>query len=378
MTALKGLLVDPSLFTAPYDGALSEGLHANGVEPLWLTRRLRANEEEEIPAAQVRPIFYHFTDGPRRRQGKSWLWLKGMEHVAGLRQATRIARGGFDVVHFQWAVLPRIDVRAIGAIRRHAPVVLTVHDTTPFNGKAVNPLQRDGLDGLMRSVDALIVHTDGGRETLLAQGLEGARIHIVPHGPLKLRGAGNEKPRPGRWRIVMFGRLQDYKGLDVLIEAAGLLDAETRQRIEIVVAGESMIDLAAHRCRVAALGLDDLFDFRPRRLDDDAMTALLRSADTFVFPYRAIEASGVLFLVADLRKWMVASDLGAFREMISDGGNGALVPPGDAARLAGALAASIGREADAGPSAPPGWDMIGGMTREIYERLIHDRGRMAA
>lgn len=378
MTKLKGLLVDPSLFTAPYDGALSEGLEANGVEPLWLTRQLRANEDAEIPAAKVQPIFYPLTDGLRRRQGRPWQWLKGVEHVAGLRRAARIADRGFDIVHFQWAVLPRLDVRAIGAIRRRVPVVLTVHDTTPFNGKAVSRLQRGGLDELMRAVDGLIVHTDGGREALLAQGLDGDRIHVVPHGPLRLRGSGDEGKRPGRWRIVMFGRLQGYKGLDVLIEAAGLLDAEARGRIEIVVAGEAMIDLAPHRARVAALGLDDLFEFRPRRLDDDAMTALLRSADAFVFPYRAIEASGVLFLVADLGKWMVASDLGAFREMISDGGNGALVPPADAAALAAALGGSIGRQAAAGPSAPPDWAAIGGLTRTIYERLIHKHRQVAA
>lgn len=378
MTKLKGLLVDPSLFTAPYDGALSEGLAANGVAPLWLTRRLRANEAAEIPPAQVRPIFYPLTDGPRRRQGKPWQWLKGVEHVAGLRRAARIALGGFDIVHFQWAVLPRLDTRAIAAIRRRVPVLLTVHDTTPFNGKAVSRLQRGGLGDLMRSVDGLIVHTDGGREALLAQGLDARRIHVVPHGPLRLRGAGDEAKRAGRWRIVMFGRLQDYKGLDVLIEAAGLLNAATRARIEIVVAGEAMIDLAPHRARVAALGLDELFDFRPERLDDDAMTALLRSADAFVFPYRAIEASGVLFLVADLGKWMVASDLGAFREMIADGGNGALVPPGDAAALAAALAGSVGRQAAAGPSAPPDWATIGGMTRTIYERLIRDHRQVAA
>ena len=378
MTALNGLLVDPSLFTAPYDGALSEGLEANGVKPVWLTRRLRANEAEEIPAGNVRPIFYGFTDGPRRRLGKPWQLLKGVEHIAGLRRTAQMARRGFDVVHFQWTVLPRIDIHAINEMRRHVPVVLTVHDTTPFNGKAVNRMQVNGLDEVLRTVDALIVHTDAGRETLRAQGIDATRIHVVPHGPLRLRGWGTETRRPGRWRIVMFGRLQDYKGLDVLIEAAGLFDAETRARVEIVIAGEPLTDLSPHRARVAALGLEDLFEFRPHRLDEAAMAALLHSADTFVFPYRAIEASGVLFLVADLGKWMVASDLGSFRDMICDGENGALVEPGDAARLADALRDSIDRETASGPRATPGWAEIGGMTRQIYERLIRDRREMAA
>jgi glycosyltransferase involved in cell wall biosynthesis len=377
MTLLKSLLVDPPLFTAPYDAALSGGLEANGVAPLWLTRQLRAGEAEEIPAARVRPVFYRMTDGARREQGRRLRWLKGIEHVAGLRRTQRIARQGFDVVHFQWAVLPRLDRIAIAAIRRRVPVVLTVHDTTPFNGKAVSHMQRSGLDAVMHAVDAVIVHTEGARETLLAKGLDAGRVRTVPHGPLALHGSAAESRRPGLWRIALFGRLQDYKGLDVLIEAAGLLDAETRARIEIVVAGESMIDLAPLMARAAALGVDAMFDVRPGRLDDDAMAALLRSADAFVFPYRAIEASGVLFLVAHLGAWMIASDLGAFRAMIVPDGNGALVPPGDPAALADALRASIGRRPTVPPPGVPDWPTIGGMTRAIYEEVIHAR-RLAA
>jgi uncharacterized MnhB-related membrane protein len=37
--SLSALLVDPSLFTAPYDAALTEGLVGAGVEPTWSTRR---------------------------------------------------------------------------------------------------------------------------------------------------------------------------------------------------------------------------------------------------------------------------------------------------------------------------------------------------
>lgn len=373
MSILNGLLVDPSLFTAPYDGALTAGLEANGVRPTWLTRRLRADEAEDLPSANVRPIFYGLTDGPRRRQGRPWQVLKGIEHVAGLHRTSRMARQGFDVVHFQWVVVPRLDIRAITGMRRHLPVVLTVHDTTPFNGKAVNRMQVDGLEEVLHLVDALIVHTEAGREALRDKGIEPARIHVVPHGPLHLRGSAAEQRRAGLWRIVMFGKLQDYKGLDVLIEAAGLLDPETRSRIEIVIAGEPMIDLAPHMARAAALGLQDVFEFRPRRLDDDAMAALLHSADSFVFPYRAIESSGVLFLVAGLGKWLVASDLGSFSTMIAEGENGSLVEAGNPEGLAAALRGSIGRTATGSRPVAPDWAEIGGMTRLVYERVIRDR-----
>ncbi|MGL1241035.1 hypothetical protein ACSTKS_23365, partial [Vibrio parahaemolyticus] len=46
--ALRVLMVDPSLFTAPYDAALSGGLAQAGVRADWATRALRPGEEAEL------------------------------------------------------------------------------------------------------------------------------------------------------------------------------------------------------------------------------------------------------------------------------------------------------------------------------------------
>lgn len=382
MAGPRVLLVDPVLFTAPYDAALTQGLGACGVVAHWATRALRPDEEPELPPAQVTALFYRMSDGPRRPTTAALLnrLVKGVEHAIGLEALVRLARrGGFDLVHFQWSVLPQLDGKAMARIRAERPVVLTVHDLVPFNGKNVSRLQRSGFSTLLRSVDHLIVHTDGARRTLIDDGIAPDRVSVIPHGMLPLRAAPDVTPkRGGRWQIVMFGRLQSYKGLDVLVEAAGRLAPAVRGRIEIVVAGEPMVPLDALRGRVAELCLEPVFRFEPRRFDEREMAALLTGADCFVFPYRAIEASGVLHLVAHLGKWIVASDLGAFRGMIgADGRHGRLTPPGDVEALARALADSIGR-APAGPLGEdvPDWAAIGAMTRDVYEAAIarHARG----
>ena len=366
------LLVDPSLFTAPYDAALSTGLEAAGIEPRWAVRGLRAGEEDDLGAIRSRPIFYPLTDGRRRRAGGGWRLLKGAEHVVGMYRLLGLLRSArFDLVHFQWTVLPPVDLRALRRIRAFCPVVLTVHDTTPFNGKAVSRLQRDGFARVLDAADRLIVHTAGGREMLAAAGHDPARIAVIPHGLLARPGAGGATPAEGerRWRIVQLGRVQDYKGVDLLVEALGRLDADARARLSVVVAGEPMIDVAPLLARARALGLSrDLIEFRFRRQSQGEMGALLHQADAFVFPYRAIEASGVLFLVASARKWVVASDLGAFSEVVGrDGTAGCLVPPGDPSALAAALAASVGRRPSRDLVAGiPDWPTIGRMTRDTY------------
>jgi glycosyltransferase involved in cell wall biosynthesis len=377
------LLVDPSLFTAPYDAALSRGLMANGVRPRWATRALRTGEEAVIEISQHLSLFYGWTDGPNRREGSGFRVLKGIEHAAALRQLVRISEA-VDLVHFQWTLLPKLDVRAIRAIRRHCPVVLTVHDTTPYNGKAVSTLQTAGLRAVFAAVDRIIVHTPGAQEALVNAGVPRNRVEVVPHGLLPLPPAGQKTYDDGRWQIVQFGKIQHYKGVDLLIEALGHLDKQSRSQLHVIVAGEPHIPMEPLYARARALDLDDVLIFRPTRHSEAEMADLLSNADAFVFPYRAIEASGVLSLVAGAGKWLIASDLGAFADAIGhDGAAGTLVTPENPAALAEAMIASIGRKPSRSiASGVPDWTEIGRMTIDVYNTANADwraqRPRIAA
>jgi hypothetical protein len=110
------------------------------------------------------------------------------------------------------------------------------------------------------------------------------------------------------------------------------------------------------------------------------MASLLRSADAFLFPYRSIEASGVLHLIAELDRWIIASDVGAFRNLIDEpAGVGALVPAGNPAALATAIMDSVGKSPKARPGQDiPDWTAIGATTRTIYDRLIGRRQDLPA
>ena len=363
------LLVDPSLFTAPYDTALSNGLEGIGIKPHWAVRQLRQGEDDELGQARSINLFYPRSDGPRRGQGVANRILKGIEHVIGMIQLLRLVRSGrYDLVHFQWMLLPSLDARIVAAMRRICPVVLTVHDSTPFNGKQVSGMQRAGLRKMLDAADRLIVHTASAKEKLIDQGVAPGRIAVVPHGVLSGKRSGASRS-DGRWQVVLFGKLQAYKGVDVLIEAVKLLSSEDRTRLSIVVAGEPMIDMAPLIEAARAAGLPpELLDFRMFRHSPEEMSDVLGSADAFVFPYRAIDASGVLFAVAPLGRWLIASKLGAFSDLIGhDGQVGDLVTPGDAAALADALAASVGRKPGRDLSADiPSWSRIAALTSDVY------------
>jgi hypothetical protein len=283
-------------------------------------------------------------------------------------------------VHFQWTVVPLLDSLAILVIRLVCPVVLTVHDTVPFNGETLPLAQRLGLGLPMRFAARVIVHTEGGRSALAARGVPASSIVVIPHGPLQLQCA----PAPAAlarpfghktlWTFVLFGELKPYKGLDILVEALAKVPAHLLLEARVVIAGRPRMDLAPLEARIDALSLGGVVELRPRRLSDQEMADLFASADCFVFPYRQVDASGVFFLARPLGKWIIASRVGVFAEELADGRDGSLVPADDSAALALALADAIARRprgAAAASQVP--WSRIGRMTRECYAAALGDR-----
>lgn len=371
---MKAMLVDPSLYTAPYDAGLTRGLLAAGVTPTWMTRPLRSGDRPEIPAERTDAFFYRRTDQARWAPAALRPFVKGGAHLAGIAKLLwKIRREKPDVVHVQWIVVPLVDVVAMTLIRRWCPLVLTVHDTVPYNGQKMSWLQQLGHSLPARLAHRVIVHTRAGAQTLQRHGIAEARVCVIPHGPLRLSvSVPCAAKRDARWTAVLFGEIKPYKGVDVLIEAVAALPAHARERVRVIVAGRPRMDMAPLIARIAALGLTREFELRLQRLSEAEMAALFAEADGFVFPYRQIDASGVYYLVRRLGKWLIASRVGIFAEDMGDE-QGALVSPGDAASLSRALARAIDERPGGRIRAPEAsWSDIGRATRSLYERARAD------
>lgn len=370
------LLVDPAVFTGPYDAALTGGLLESGISASWATRGNRADLFNEIPHDLVHPIYYPGVELSAKQAGYHRKIKKGLSHVASTQRLIRLSNASdFDILHFQWLVLPFADLLAIKAIRPRIPIVLTVHDSTPFNGNPTSNAQRYGYRKALTSVDHLIVHTNRAKDSLVADGIPRANITVIPHGPLSLPARPQISPsaqRNTKWTFVLFGRLQDYKGLDTLIEALASIDQSRRAQFRVIIAGEPFMDIDALKARAQQLGVQDNLEWRLKRLTQQEMAELFEEADSFIFPYKRIDASGVYYTVKGYRKWIIASDLGAFSDEISDD-VGALFPADDKAALAQKIADGIGRTPAGDASIGSSWSEIGKMHADLYRRLLQRR-----
>ncbi len=375
---MRVMLVDPSLFTGPYDGALTQGLLAHRIEPKWMTRPLRKGDQAELQAELVDPYFYRWVDGIDFLPEKMRLVLKGVAHIWGLTQLlAKVWRQRPDIVHFQWAVIPKVDAWFMRQIRRWAPVVLTVHDTVPFNGEQISTFHNNGFDLPLWAADHLIVHTQTGLNNLVQRGLPAEKIAVVRHGPLALKvlppapEASTFHDGRQRYTLVLFGEIKPYKGVDVILSALASLPAEVRAQLRLIVAGRPRMDIAPLQQQSSSLGLDDVVEWWPKRLSDEEMAHLFAVADSLVFPYRQIDASGVYYLTKSLERWMIASAVGVFKEDLIDGQEGRLVASEDVEALARAIEEACQRRPrPQAVGSECSWADIGVKTRQVYERAL--------
>lgn len=343
---MKVALIDPSLFTWPYDRALAGALADLGHEPRIFGKALLADDPRMADPLYA-PSFYASLASPllaRLPRVATRIW-KGASHISSLRRLIgELTVWRPDVIHFQWLPLPMIDARFLARFRAIAPLVLTVHDTLPFNGTPGSILQNLGARDIWRAFDRLIVHTRQGEERLREQGIEGGRIVRVAHGLLHAEQAPTApvaRPAGAPVEFLLFGQIKPYKGVDVVIRALARMSEDLRSRCRVRIAGKPYMDMAPLLRLAKELGVEDSLVFDLRFIPDAEVAKMMADADALLFPYREIEASGVLMATIAHGRPLIASRLGAFGELIADGENGLLVAPGDDQALAAALGMMI-------------------------------------
>lgn len=364
---ITALLVDPSRFTVPYDAQLGEGLAQAGVRVIWATRPIRSYEAEELAPNATHAIFYRRFDRPRAVPRFAQGPLKALAHLAGLVRLLFLARRA-DLVHFQWTLLPVLDGAAIWLLRKFRPVFLTVHDSVPFNGHRMPFFQRFAADLPIKLAQRVIVHSKTAKQELVRRGIAEEKIAVVPHGPLPLKALPEKAgERDDRWTFAMFGYLKPYKGIDLVIEAAGLLRDKFQGKARFVIAGSAQMDVAPLHARIAELGVVDMVELRAGYLSNGALAGLLEDADCILFPYRQIDASGAYYMAKPLGKWIIASAVGVFADDIIHGQTGTLVPPSDSRTLAQALEWTVeNRAKPVQVQADSSWREIGSLTKAQY------------
>jgi glycosyltransferase involved in cell wall biosynthesis len=364
-------VVDPPAYTPPYDHALCASLANRGLEIELATSHFRHGSVPGPEGYRRNECFY--------RLGVGSAAAKAMQHPFDmLRLARRLRRGQTDVVHFQWFPIPPLDHLLVDRFPR--PRVATAHDLLP---REASDRWRREAQRVLRSVEAVIVHSRHGRDQLIRDlGVAAENVRVIPHGAFDYL-TRLEVQRPidpaagdldGRKVVLSFGLIRPHKGVDVLIEAF----AATPEDAVLLIVGRPMMPIEPLQRRARELGVGDRIRLVPRFVAEDEVPTYFRRADLVVLPYRDVEQSGVLFTALAFSCPLLITAVGGFPE-VAEQGAARVVPPGDTASLQHALlellddadarsALSLGaRRAAAGPYS---WRRAAELTEDLYRDLI--------
>ncbi|MGD0604136.1 MAG: glycosyltransferase [Streptosporangiaceae bacterium] len=201
---------------------------------------------------------------------------------------------------------------------------------------------------LLARVDTVIVHSAG--QAKLARELAPAAQVVVapmpPHLPCWSGGvnptAPRNPPRPGGppgppegVRLLFFGIVRPYKGLDVLLYALARAPAS----LALTVAGEFWGGTGETEKLIAELGLADRVRLCPGYVPAAGIPALFAAADVLVLPYREATASQNALLAFAQGVPVITTTAGVLGDLVRDGVDGLTCAPGDIDDLARALTA---------------------------------------
>lgn len=299
-----------------------------------------------LPAAVRRLSRFHTNRGLTAHLAPLWQtpW-----YLARLRQAGRRAHP--RLIHSNG---PKMHILS-GLLRRQwgVPLVWHLHDFPAAEVGSAEPWFNRALQRLSAGADAIIANSRAVAQAY-AQRLPAMapKLRVVPNGinpQLWAHGDGSGFRRrfgipPGAFVFGMVAIFAPWKGQEIFLEAARRVH-EQLPAARFLLAGEDIYDTTGHggrgqqlREQARSLGLEGVVTFTGYLSATAELAAAYASLDVMTHASTRPEPFGRTIIEAMAAGVpVIAARAGGVPEIITDGSDGLLTPPGDAAALAGAM-----------------------------------------
>jgi glycosyltransferase involved in cell wall biosynthesis len=375
----KGLFVRARL------AALASRAHVTVVAPVALLDY--ANPHGELLGA--RRIPGERREGSMRVLHPRWVypplggWLNAFFLFAWLLPTVARRCRTVDVIDAHFAHPEGIAAVLLGKVVNR-PVVVTVRGSELRYYRQRS--KRFWMSWALRRADRVVAVSENLRRLALDLGVDGQRVRTVPNGI----HAGTFYPRdraaararfdirPAEAVILSAGDLAELKGHHRVIAAMRDLSARgVRARLLIAGGiGRSGRYAATLRRQVHDDGLSECVTF-VGELSQEDLGVLMSAADVFCLASSTEGWPNVVNEALACGTPVVATDVGAVREMVESDGHGYVVPVGDQSALSDALHTALtrawDREAIAARGRSRSWSQVAGDVLEIMQAVVDAR-----
>jgi glycosyltransferase involved in cell wall biosynthesis len=311
--------------------------------------------------------------------GVDWYWGPSLTHALRYLDQQRPT-----VLVLQWwtgAVLHTYLRLARYAAQRGARVIVEWHEGQDV-GEAALPGTRRYVTALMPRLlsvaSAHVVHSSFDlRAIMTAYRLGDTPVRVIPHGPYEhlvekvvnaVRSVGS---RP--FRLLYFGVVRPFKGVEDLIAAFSALDRAQASRFRLSVVGETWERWTLPDRAIACSPHADLIERVDRYITDAEVADHFGEADAVVLPYHRSSSSGPLHIAMSAGLPVVVTAVGGLVEAVENYPGAVLVPPRDPAALQHALLDLLERRGRRYPD-PHSWQRTVRAYKELIDQLQqHER-----
>jgi glycosyltransferase involved in cell wall biosynthesis len=264
------------------------------------------------------------------------LMWRGESLCDGLVDATRCAecvlqqRGASALAGSMLARIPAAVSRATGELAGRLGTALGMADLIHRN------MERQRA--MLEAVDAFVILTERAAQIVRANGAPSGKVVVNRLGVRDdASGSAASTATSPVVRFGYVGRFEDVKGVLDLAEAMRRVPADVPLLLEFRGPAQTASD------RELKATIERMLAADPRvtvgdRIPPEEMTGVLRTYDALVCPSRCLEGGPTVALEAMAAGVpVIAADSGGVAEVVEDGVNARLLPPGDVDRIAAAL-----------------------------------------
>lgn len=259
--------------------------------------------------------------------------LSSVNPISWKKTANRIIELQPDLVIFKYwmpffapsfgSVLKRVKKKL------NTKAMVVCDNIIPHEGR---PLDKSLTTYFFNNVDYFMVMSKSVENDLLSYFPEANYVY-TPHPLFDLFGdqiskndAKNQLEIKEEKMMLYFGLIREYKGLDILIEAAGILKNKL-QDFKILAVGDCYENPNQYIKLIKTHGVEDVFDLRMEFVQNNQVNKYFSAADVIVLPYKSATQSGVVPVAYHFNTPVIVSDVGGLKEIVDEGKTGYTVQP---------------------------------------------------
>ncbi|MCH7762937.1 MAG: glycosyltransferase [Candidatus Marinimicrobia bacterium] len=184
----------------------------------------------------------------------------------------------------------------------------------------------------LKKMDAFIVLSKKVEEELLSF-IPDAQYQYSPHpiysifGEAPSQEQARKKLEISTEKVLMFfGLIRGYKGLDILINALGIIKEELTD-YTLMIVGECYEDEKKYLSLIDQNGLTNSVHTNFSFIPDDDVSTYFSAADVVVLPYKSASQSGIVQIAYHFDTPVIVSNVGGLPEIVEEGKTGFCVDP---------------------------------------------------